>query len=345
MVEVFYISNPSRAHKLLPLLEGRPVTALKGWRDLRLLKRSRNRKVVVMIDSLGRFGIIGFTASLLLRAPLIIRLRGEFFREEHERFKARSGSLRWVRYWGSVLVAKFCLWQAAMVIFNSKYLAQTMAPYTRGKISGVVHNPYTPLDLMRNDEGTCELPKNGFHLLTVTNMNLHSKVQPIAEAITDWMTPGLWEELDIHWVICGTGYDEKWLRRLVAEKKLARRVHVVGRVRNTSGLYAWSDIVVHLTKMDAFPNVPMEAMMSGKPVIVNEDSCGTREQVFDGVNGFVVKDAETFTEALHTYSRDRELRERHARIGKALIEEKFSVRVQRREMHEMLTRLENVRDW
>lgn len=50
------------------------------------------------------------------------------------------------------------------------------------------------------------------------------------------------------------------------------------------------------------------------------------------MNGFVVEDARTFTEALRAYAREPELRRRHAEAGRSLVEERFSVEVQRREM-------------
>lgn len=340
MGKIFYINNPSRAHKLLSLLEGMPLQVIESWSDLFTLRRAAKSGNVILIDSLGRFGVLGFCLSVLLKAPLVVRLRGDFFREERERAEARVGWFRWVRYLGSILVAKLCLWHADMLIFNSEYLSRLMVPYTSGKLSGIVRNPYTPLEPMLDNEDVRELPRDGFRLLTVTNMSLRSKVQPIADAICDWIPADLWEELDIHWVICGAGYHEKRLRKLVAEKGLDRRVHLPGRVKNAFDLYEWCDVLVHLTRMDAFPNVPMEAMMSGRPVIVNEDSCGTREQVFDGSNGFVVKDAQTFAEALRAYAKDQELRERHARAGKLMVEENFSIAAQRRALHKVLSKLD-----
>jgi glycosyltransferase involved in cell wall biosynthesis len=80
----------------------------------------------------------------------------------------------------------------------------------------------------------------------------------------------------------------------------------------------------------------MEAMMYGKPVITNEDSDGTLEQVFDGVDGFVVKNADSFVNALRTYAQDPALREQHGQTGAALVKERFSVAAQRRAMEEAL---------
>lgn len=339
MGKIVYINNPSRAHKLLPLLEGIPVQVIKSWRDLFALRRAVEPNTMVLIDNLGRFGVLGFGLSILLRAPLVVRLRGEFFREERERVEARLGWFRWVRYWGNNLVARLCLWQARMVICNSRYLEQAMSPYLRNKTTGVVHNPYTALQSAPGGEDVSGVSRQGFRLLTVTNMSLRSKVQPIIDAISEWIPLELWERLDLQWTICGTGYHEERLRTLVAQKGLEQRIYTPGRVKNPTGLYEWCDVLVHLTQMDAFPNVPMEAMVNGKPVVTNVCSCGTREQVFDDHNGFVVSDAESFIGAIRAYAGDRGLRERHAQAGRRLVEENFSVAAQRDEMHRMLSQL------
>jgi glycosyltransferase involved in cell wall biosynthesis len=88
--------------------------------------------------------------------------------------------------------------------------------------------------------------------------------------------------------------------------------------------------------MDAFPNVPMEAMMSGNPVIANEDSCGTREQVFNNLNGLITGDAARLMKALHCYADDPRLLTKHGVAGRELVEARFSVEVQRRCMRDFL---------
>ncbi|MDP9439606.1 MAG: glycosyltransferase family 4 protein [Actinomycetota bacterium] len=238
-----------------------------------------------------------------------------------------------------MLLARLCFARARAVICNSEYLARAMAPYTRGKMVSIAHNPCTVPDPTFFGQEVPEFPDGGFRLLTVTNMNLRSKIQPLAEAISDWIPPELWEEMDLRWVICGSGSHEARLRALVRERGLDDRVRLLGRVENVPAAYEWCSVLVHPTRMDAFPNVPMEAMAHCKPVITNADSCGTREQVFDGENGFVVEDAGSFLAALRAYAADPKLREHHGRVGKLLVEREFSVEAQRRAMRRALERV------
>ncbi len=331
--------NPRRAHKILPLLEEFVVDRVRGWKDLLRLKRSPGLPTVVVTDGFRSRALFGIISSLLLGAPLVIRLRGEYFREERQRTEALSDRLRWPRHLGLVLLARLCFWRARAVICNSEYLARAMAPYIRGKVVSIVHNPCTVPDPTFFGQKVPEFPDGGFRLLTVTNMNLRSKIQPLAEAVGDWIPPELWEEMDLRWVICGSGSHEGRLRALIRERGLDERVRMLGRVENVSAAYEWCSVLVHPTRMDAFPNVPMEAMAHGKPVITNADSCGTREQVFDGGNGFVVEDAGSFLAALRAYAANPKLRERHGRAGKLLVERKFSVEAQRRAMRHALERM------
>ncbi|MGB3680996.1 MAG: glycosyltransferase family 4 protein [Rubrobacteraceae bacterium] len=338
VTRAIYVRNPSRAHKVLPLLEGIPVELIKSWRDLLNLKRAPDVGTVVLVDNFGRWGVLGVLAAFSLRAPLAIRLRGEYFREERERAVVRTGLFRWPRYLGNILLARLCIHRSRMVVCNSRYLARAMEPYLSGKLVRVVHNPYTEPGKTLVRSSVPQVPGSGFCLLTITNMNLYSKVQPTVEAINEWMPLSLWEELDVHWVVCGSGYHKERFGALVREKGLEDRVHLLGRVEDVSGLYEWCDVLVHLTRMDAFPNVPMEAMLYEKPVITNSDSCGTREQVRDGENGRIV-DAASFVSALKDYAEDPALRKRHGRAGREFVREHFSVEAQRPAMKRALNEL------
>ncbi|MBA4116275.1 MAG: glycosyltransferase family 4 protein [Rubrobacter sp.] len=328
---VVYMHSPSRkSGKLLPLLEGLTVVSVRGWRDLLRLRPAPDD--VVVMDQFGRWALFGLVASVFLRAPLVIRLRGEFFREERERADARPGASRWPRYLLNVLLGKLCFRRATKVLCNSHYLARATSTYARPEKIAVVLSPYTA----PGDGPAPDLPRAGLRLATVSDMVLHSKVRPLFETIQSRVTHELLEELDVQWLICGSGYHEERLRALVQQKGLQGRVHVLGRVEGVSEVYEWCDVLVHLTGLDALPSVPMEAMMHTKPVITNVDSCGTRELVFDGENGLVVRDSYEFAAALGRYAKDPTLRERHGRSGRSFVEENLSVPLLRNQMQRVL---------
>lgn len=325
-----------RLHKLLPLLEDFPVTIVEKLSDLFKLKWSKDDRTVVMIDSFARWGVYGIVTALFLKASLAVRLRGEFFREQRERLEARSGILRWVQYYGNVLVAKFCLHRANLVLCNSNYLEQVMAPHIKGRRTAVVHNPYTTPSRRAASESQLSEFSGGLNLLTITNFTFRSKCQPVLEAVSDWTPPELWEDLDLYWIICGSGHYKDHLLSLIRKQGLEERVRMIEWSNDVPSLYEWCHILVHPTRLESLPNVVMEAFMLDRPVVTNVDSCGTRELVRDGENGFVVSEAAPFAAAVRSYAESPELRERHAQAGRRLIEYKFSTEAQRREMRKAL---------
>jgi glycosyltransferase involved in cell wall biosynthesis len=87
-----------------------------------------------------------------------------------------------------------------------------------------------------------------------------------------------------------------------------------------------SDIVLYPTSgEEPFGLVPLEAMASGKPVIVTR-SGGLIESVIDGVTGFVVpkEDDRMLAGRLATLLNHPELAERMGRAGRSHVEEHFS---------------------
>lgn len=76
-----------------------------------------------------------------------------------------------------------------------------------------------------------------------------------------------------------------------------------------------------------------------KPVIVNSTSCGALEQVIHDYNGFIVKDGASLVQALTKYTGDVELRRLHGHNGKRLIDERYSISVQRERMQTVLNDL------
>jgi len=127
MEKIIYIYNKDRAHKILPLLEGLPVILMNKLRDIFRIKNKGNYKHLVLIDSFGRWGVLGIITTLLLKAKLVVRLRGEIFKEQRELLVNDKGFYRWFRYFANLLIAKQCLKMAKMIIYNSIYLITRMS--------------------------------------------------------------------------------------------------------------------------------------------------------------------------------------------------------------------------
>lgn len=90
-------------------------------------------------------------------------------------------------------------------------------------------------------------------------------------------------------VIEGEGPEEGALRELTAALHLADRVRFVARVDDVWSLLAASDVIVlPSVAHEDFPNVVLEAMSLGKPVVASRIA-GTPEQIVDGETGLLIE--------------------------------------------------------
>ncbi|RMG49502.1 MAG: glycosyltransferase family 1 protein [Gammaproteobacteria bacterium] len=89
----------------------------------------------------------------------------------------------------------------------------------------------------------------------------------------------------MHLAVIGTDKHGRRYRALARSLGISERVHFLGRMEDMTTAYAAADALVLPTLYDPFPNVTLEAMASGLPVIVSQQA-GTREIIEEGVNGY-----------------------------------------------------------
>ena len=134
--------------------------------------------------------------------------------------------------------------------------------------------------------------------------------------------------------IIGAGPEERTLRRLVAELGLEDRVSLLGArsLREVYERLASADVFVHLSQIgedgyrDGFPNVILEAMATGLPVVSTWVS-GIPECVLDGKTGYLVheRDPLASAEAIEKLLRDTNLRSRLGAAGRQRLEQNFQL--------------------
>jgi glycosyltransferase involved in cell wall biosynthesis len=92
---------------------------------------------------------------------------------------------------------------------------------------------------------------------------------------------------DAHYLIVGNGPDRVKLERQAQRLGLTQSVHWAGNRSEVAGLLATSTALVLPSRWEGMPNVVLEAMAAGKPVVAT-DVEGVRELVRPGLNGWVV---------------------------------------------------------
>jgi glycosyltransferase involved in cell wall biosynthesis len=134
-------------------------------------------------------------------------------------------------------------------------------------------------------------------------------------------------EVRLRALLVGAGVEEARLRRLASDLGLAPDVlEMTGAVDDMPSVYARGDVFVLTSDWEGTPNVVLEAMASGLPVVATAVG-GVRDVVVDGVTGFVVDCAneDAMTEALLRLVADSSLRQAMGERARRHVEANFAV--------------------
>lgn len=127
-------------------------------------------------------------------------------------------------------------------------------------------------------------------------------------------------------VMCGGGPEEARLRRFIQRRNIEHMVHLVGEVEPEQ-MGKWmqaSDLFVLATHTEGMPNVVMEAMACGLPVVTTE--VGGLPEALGGCEGVKVvppRDVDKFKDAVLQVVHDTQLRQRMGLAARQWAEKRF----------------------
>ncbi|MEQ6931598.1 glycosyltransferase family 4 protein [Clostridium perfringens] len=107
----------------------------------------------------------------------------------------------------------------------------------------------------------------------------------------------LLEDPKFHLVICGSGVQDKELKKLAKDFNVENQIHFLGNRLDMAQLYKMSDIFVMASFREGLSRAIMEAMASGLPCVVSKIR-GNKDLIHDDKGGFLVNPnhSEEFTE-------------------------------------------------
>lgn len=130
---------------------------------------------------------------------------------------------------------------------------------------------------------------------------------------------------DVWFLFTGDGPDQGDLERIVAESGLASRTVFTGHMKDVRPIYRDIDLLALTSHTEGFPNVILEALCMGRPVLAT-DVGGVREIVDDGVTGVLLpmKQPARIEAALRRLLDDPAGARRMAETGQARVHREFS---------------------
>lgn len=138
---------------------------------------------------------------------------------------------------------------------------------------------------------------------------------------------------DMHFLLAGTGMDNKLHKQLVAKNPHADNIHLHGFLHRMPWILPNCDVsVLPSLRREGLPRGIIEAMIAGAvPIVTN--SGGSPELVIDGQSGFVVPpgDAQAIADKIIALYEDRQLKDRLSAGAKKRIREDFTVEKTARE--------------
>ena len=206
------------------------------------------------------------------------------------------------------------LWRnAEFLVANSDGLQQMASKVFPGLPIHVIPNGVDP---HRFTNGYSRCPANEVRILFVSRLIRRKGLQFLIKAI-----PKVRERAEYPFVmkIVGDGPDKEFFTQQIEALEISEYVRFYGYVEHGKlpEYYLDADIFVLPSLAEGMPNVVLEAMGSGLPVVATHIP-GSEELVLDGDNGFLVdaKDSKALADRLVTLINNRGLREKMGKSAK-----------------------------
>lgn len=147
------------------------------------------------------------------------------------------------------------------------------------------------------------VPEDAFVILSVGEINKNKNHETVIKAVAKLNNP------NVHYIICGQGPLENYLRGIAKGLGLEKQVHLLGYRTDIAEICKASDIFAFPSKREGLGLAALEAMASGLP-IVTSNVHGIVDYSINGETGYTCAptDVDGFAKAIEILLNDEELR-------------------------------------
>lgn len=284
---------------------------LQKWPNI-FRKFSWKRVCAILITDFFVGGIISRRYATKWNIPLIYRCGGPWKYELNNPIKIIKALILKIT---KPLVLKSC----QQVVYNSKAIVQT-------EISHHYDIVYNGVDTTLFKPTSMKKRTNKLNVLYIGRMLPEKGLDYLFKAVK-----GL--EGDVHLGLIGDG---KLLLRYKEKHPLAEFYGRIPKVEIPK-IISQYDLVVLPSLVESFPNVLLEAMACGKPVIAT-NIFGIPEMIIDGVNGYLVppKSYQSIKKTILRFVKEPELIITMGKEARRIVEEKFEKEKQMKKLEKAL---------
>ena len=118
--------------------------------------------------------------------------------------------------------------------------------------------------------------KDSLKILTVGRLAREKGINTMIKAIKETNLK------NITLKVLGSGEDKKYLNQLITQLDLKKKIFLLGHIKNPKKFYLESDLFIHASHFEGFPNSIVEAINYKLPVICSDCKGGMREIVLNG---------------------------------------------------------------
>ncbi len=163
----------------------------------------------------------------------------------------------------------------------------------------------------RNELG---LPKDAFVVLSVGELNRNKNHEIIIKAIAEI------DKADIHYVICGQGELEEYLKNLSIDLGIENQVHLLGFRKDIAEICKVCDLFAFPSYREGLGLAALEAMACGLPLITS-DIHGIIDYSTNGKTGYLCspKNKDSFKEAILKIKNDSKQGEKFGAYNKNFV--------------------------
>ena len=173
------------------------------------------------------------------------------------------------------ILVKYLYKYSDSIISNSKSGQKDIEKITKTKVINI-----SPPSLIKLRKIKTKVKNNKqINILTVGSLVKGKGIDTMIKSLS------LLNTENFTFTVAGDGGEKENLKKLIKELKLTNKVRLIGWCKNVEKLYEKSDLFIHASHQEGFPNSIVEALNFNLPVIASNCKGGTKEILINGKGG------------------------------------------------------------